>query len=238
MPDDADLEVEGYRPVSWLAVASLALGIAAPLTLSTPLLMCIPALGALFSLLALRSIAASDPPLVGRKVALTGLFLSLFFAAMSLVQLWAFDAQLKREARQCADLFLELLQRREPQKALQLMLAEGQREPADRPLWEFYRTTSHAYDLLRNFVDRPPVHGLLVLGDKANVRYWATEELLPEHDRHYVGLLYTVTYEHEGQPTTFFVRIGVERHVHDETGKVGWLVSSIEGGVRPFTPDK
>ena len=70
--------------MSKLALASLLLGLAAPVCLFAPLLFTIPVLGAILGITALRHIDKSDGMLAGRGAAVCGLAFSVVMIAAAM----------------------------------------------------------------------------------------------------------------------------------------------------------
>lgn len=70
-------DVAGYRPMSALAVAAAALGVASTLALVGPAFWVLPLVGTAVSWAALRDVARPGAPKAGRLAALTGLALAL-----------------------------------------------------------------------------------------------------------------------------------------------------------------
>ena len=71
---------------------------------------------------------------------------------------------------------------------------------------------------------------LFALGTDANIRYYETDD----ENSDFVRQIYAVTYRDEAkQPTTFFIRLLMQRFVDPGSGRVGWTMFSVEGGVRP-----
>lgn len=238
MHPEADADVIEYRPVSMLAVLTIALGLASALALAGPVLLFIPGACVLVGLLAWRSIARSEGTLVGRNVILWGLAFAAFFTAMSVGRILTQRALVVRDARQICDTFISLLLSNQPEKAHQLQYLEHLRQPTGTALWSHYQTTSNDHDALRRFVDAPLVHALLSLGKKADVRYYATEDIAEGSGRTYVVLLYTVTFEQQGKRQTFFARLTARRDVDTETGILSWSIDNYESGVRPYVSSK
>ncbi len=72
-------EMVQYKAVSRLALLTLALGLGSGLALAHAIFWAVPAAAVLTGALSLRAIAASRSSLIGRKAALSGLALALFF---------------------------------------------------------------------------------------------------------------------------------------------------------------
>ena len=231
-------EVTDYKPVSLLAVLTFVLGIASCLALAGPVLFIIPSAALLVSILAFRSIAASDGMLIGRKLIIWGLVLAAFFSTTSIARTIARRELAVRDARQLARTFLTLIQKDEPQMAHQLQYRESQRQPPRTSLWTHYRTSLKDYEGLQTFVNDPLVRTLRTLGGNATVQFYAVEEIVENSQGMAFSLLYTVTYEEDGKPQTFFARVAVRRELEVNTGILDWSIDNYEAGVRPYVPSK
>ena len=85
-------------------------------------------------------------------------------------------------------------------------------------------------DLVQRVVDSKS--SLLVLGEKARVRYYATahEDYAGQNDE--VVQVYAVTYDDGGQTKTFFVALEMER-IELESGEANWLLASTKHDLVP-----
>lgn len=81
--DDAPHAAIAYRPVSPLAVAAAALGVASTLALVGPVFWLVPIVGAAVSWAALARVGRRDAPQAGRLAALAGLALALGFGVQA-----------------------------------------------------------------------------------------------------------------------------------------------------------
>lgn len=238
VPADPDTNAVEYRPVSMLAVLTILLGLSSALALTSPVLLVLPGLTMLMGWLAWRSINLSEGSLAGRNVVIWGMVFAAFFAAMSISRNVSRRMLAVRDAREITDTFISLLLANEPQKAHQLQYLENIRQPPGASLWLHYRTTGADYDSLRTFVDAPLIHTLLALGKKAKVRYYDYEDISEAAGRMYVVLLYTVTYEQDGKPHTFFARFIARRDLDLETNILSWSIDNYEAGVKPYESSK
>ena len=92
---------------------------------------------------------------------------------------------------------------------------------------------SKARTELEKYVKRPEVRCLLALGDRAQVRHFATEGQQHAEDLETTTEVYTVTYEEAGQKKTFFLLLSLRRYVLPGTGMSDWYVANSTGGYRP-----
>ena len=74
---------------------------------------------------------------------------------------------------------------------------------------------------------------LLALGQKAQIRYFATEGQGRIGGTDTVYQVYAVTYEEGGKPKTFFVGLELKRMLVEPTGRAAWQIARADGGVTP-----
>jgi hypothetical protein len=237
LPDGSDAEIAQYRALSGLAVAGLVLGLLSPLWMIDPLLwlLPVPPLGILLSALALRQIRLAAPVLVGRRAALVGLLLSVFFGAAAPANWLCYRWAIRREARQFAHQWFDLLAHDRPQQAYQLT-----QPPKYRPLLGgntlqgLYRAGSPARKALDDYVSRQLIRTLLALGERAQVRYYQTDGFTHTGQKDVIFQTYAVTYHDptSGEKKTFFVSLHMER-VKLDTGRAGWQLMRTEDGFKP-----
>jgi hypothetical protein len=244
-----DAEVAQYRPFCGLAVVAAALGLLSALALWAPLFWFLPVLGVVLAAVALRRIAAADPPPVGRTAALLGLGLSLVFAAAATTDFYSYRWMLRREARQFGLLWFGYLTgefdgrginvgsgkgKPQPQMACHLMEPAASRRPLDDKLWAYYPSGSDERQRLEGFVGWRAVHALLLLGNRATVRYYDTDKQWTSNERDYVAQSFAVTYRSaEGEKETFFVRLIMERSPLERKRQAFWRVARAEGDIMP-----
>jgi len=231
LPDDAD--AVQYRAVSGLAVLGLLAGLVSLLALASPLLWALAIVAVLVNLAALKRIQANAPALLGRKAALAGLAMSVFAFSAAPADWVVYRWLVRQEARQVAAQWFDFLRANQPQKAHQLSVDPTARDPLDDKLWEAYREGGDGRMMINQFIYGPEVRTLLALGDKATVRYYATESQWSEKDRDRVYQTFAVTFLDSDGLTTFFVGLVLDRTVHAPTGHAYWQVARTFGGVRP-----
>jgi hypothetical protein len=229
-----DAEIAQYRPFCGLAVVAAAVGVLSGLALLAPFLWILPALGVVLSAVALRQIAAADPTPVGRTAALAGLGLSLVFAAAAPTDFYYYQWHLRQEARQFGLLWFDFLARGEPEKACHMMEPAASRQPLDAKLWAYYPSGSEERQRLEGFVGWRGVHALLLLGNRATVRYYDTDKQWTRNERDYVAQSFAVTLvSAEEEQETFFVRLIMERSRPDRQRQGFWRVVRPDGDVLP-----
>jgi hypothetical protein len=234
LSDPQDQEVLDYQAVSVLAVLGLIVGLLAVSALLTPVLWSVALAGIVLNGLALWRIAKEAPALIGRKPALVGLLLSVFFAGAAVGDWFTYRWLLRREATQFAALWFDFLRSDQPHKAHQLSRHPNTRRPLDEKLWKEYFEGSDQREELENYVARPEVRTLLALGPKAQVRYYDSPAQWQEGNRDAIDLVYAVTIPDAGQKKkSFFLNLILERHALGKPPRAEWQISNSEGGVRP-----
>jgi hypothetical protein len=228
-----DADTTQYRAVSGLAIFGLLAGLLSLLGLVTPLLWALAIVALLVNLKALKRIEANAPALLGRKAALVGLAVSAVALCAAPADWIVYRVFLRGEARQVAGMWFDYLRENQPHKAHQLGLRPTTREPLDDKLWESYREGGEGRPVFEQFLHTPEVSTLLALGDKATVRYYATESQWTEADHDRVYQTFAVTFPDSDGLKTFFVGLMLERMVHAPTGHAYWQVARTFGGVKP-----
>lgn len=230
LPEDPD--AAQYRAVSGFAIVGLLAGLLSLLAMAVPLLWAVAILAFIVNLKALRHIAANAPALLGRKAAIAGLACSAVALFAAPADWIVYRAMVRQEAQRFADLWFEYLRADQPHRAHQLTVEPTSRDPLDERLWNAYRDEM-GRSMLQQFVLKPEVRTLLALGDKATVRYYATESQWVEGDRDQVYQTYAVTYPDSDGLKTFFVGLLLQRQVDTPTGFAYWHIPRTAGGVKP-----
>jgi len=226
-------ELVQYRSVSGLAMVGLLVGLLSWLAMLSRALWVIPLAGLIINAIALRRIAILAPAIVGRKAALVGLLLSAAFAAAGPVQWTSYRWLMRNEARQFGLTWFDFLARGQPHKAFELLSSAPTRPPLDDALWRKYPQNSRARREIEGFVRRPSVAALLALRGNAQVRYYDTEDQWQDRDGDWVYQTYAVTCPVEGEPTTFFVGLVMQRSLESSAGRAFWKISNIRDAVKP-----
>lgn len=233
LPAPQDAAVVEYQAVSILAVVGLLGGLLAATALLSPAMWFVALAGVVLNALALARIAREAPLLLGRKPALAGLILSVFFGAVATADWYTYNELVRREAQQFATLWFDSLRDREPQKAHQLALNPAARHPLDDKLWSVYYEGSEPREDLQAYIERPEVKALMTLGNQAQVRYYACPNQGQEKGNDIVVLVYAITFPEAGAKKTFFLKLVLERHHLAEPSRAEWRITNTEGGVGP-----
>lgn len=224
-----------YRAVSKLAVSALVFGGLSFTALIHPLLWLTPVVALLLCGLALWDIARSDRVLTGRRCAVWGLALAMFFGAAGPAKWAGYRWLIRREARQVADEWWQHIEADEPEKAFQLTVLPHLRQPRDETIWEFYRSNPESAEELHEYVKPESlVRTLLELRKQgASFRYYSSEGQESRGTRDWVVVVHAVTYEQQGKKKTFFVRLQLKRYRSFRTGGGLWQIEQMFGGVKP-----
>jgi len=223
--DAQEAALAQYRPYSAWAVCGLVLGIVSVLAFWHPFLWCLPVVAALVNVYALRRIAHYGSELAGRGLALVGLCLSLTFGIVAPTRVeMAAEAQ-RAEAREVALQWFAYLRDGQPEMAAQLQVEPQRRRMAEDDVWAYYRDDPTGPDFMRKFVEDRAVANLLALGKQAQVRYCETEVNEQLQSRATVVQLYAVTFERDGQPATFLVRLVLQKPLRGNPANSGWWIA-------------
>lgn len=237
--DWQDAEIASYRAPSVLALAALALGLVSFSAVYVPVLYAAPLAGVACGAAALWRIARNDF-LLGRKAAIVGLLLSTLFAAAAPAHWWTVRWLLRSEARQVALAWFDFLRRGEPLQAFELTRNPTYRHALDDSIWEVYKQNVGLHQQVQQYVgpgragEGPRlVRTLLALGEKAEVRYFATDGQKQIGGVDTVYQVYAVTFGPADDRTTFFVGMELKRFLVPPANKASWQIVRADGGVRP-----
>jgi hypothetical protein len=225
--DSQDAEFAAYRALPNQAMAGLILGLLGLLAFLNPMFWAVPALGVFFSGWALRRIKRDPLALTGQKLAWAGLSLSLVVAIAAPTDWLVYRHIVRNEARQFSSLWLQCLIHDEPHKAHHLAMSPQERRPLDDNLWRHYGTSIRLRRALEGYVQTPLVRTLLALGPRAIVRFYKNGSQSQEDYGDLVEQIYAVTYEEQGEKTSFLVAVQSLRTKLDD-GKAGWQIMSAE----------
>jgi hypothetical protein len=88
--------------------------------------------------------------------------------------------------------------------------------------------------IVNAYRSRPEVQAILALGDQAEVRYYDTENQVDTGYESTLRQVYAVTFDQEGNRTTFFIRLTLTRKVQEGKSVAQWQITDIEGGIKPI----
>src|SRR5690554_5293853 len=128
LSDSADHEVAQYRPLSSLAVASVAAAVLSPLALAAVGFWLVPVVGILLAVAALMSSSLRQGISAGRNWAVVGLVGSSLFLSIAASQYFYYRHLVYREARYFADGWLRLVKQGKTKIAHQATLPNFRRQ--------------------------------------------------------------------------------------------------------------
>lgn len=228
--DATEAELPEYRALSGLAVVGFLLALSSALSFVYLGLVFLGAAAALCCVIALIRISASPTELSGRRLAIAGLVLAVFWTASGLAREVTRQRLLDVHSRKFAIHWFDYLKKGEPQKAFELKSAGSTRRPLDDTLWDHFLSSRTEYEAIEEFVSKPEVRALLVLGDRAQVRHYAFDGAGSVD----VAQIYAVTYEDHGTKKSFLVRLTLKRSRFPSHNVSAWQIGSTYA---PWTPD-
>lgn len=237
-PVDFDLESQaeqgesGYRPLSGLALVALVVALLSLLAWMNEWTWVFAPLGILLAAVALRRIAASDPPMLGRRLAVLALGLSLFNAVGVASNGYVHRYRVDQEARQFAEYWFSLQLAGKTAEAVHFVkTADVPTSPQGAP-GKTLRVDMKT-QLLETYCQGKEIQALLALGDRAQVRYFDTEWQERSQWGDAVKQTYAVTYDQEGTKTSFFIALTMDRRLIAEEHCAQWKITDILGGAVP-----
>jgi len=242
--EPTDDQVAEYRPISGWAVAGLLIGVLSPLALADPLLWAVPIIAGAVCVRAFGQIQQKAPVMIGRKAAMVGLWLAVFWLTAAYSD-WAYLRwRIRDEARQAALFWFDLLAKNRPELAFQLTLVPQQRHALDERIWDFYVDLEDQkikwFTNLKDYVapgkseDSPNlVRTLMALGNSAEVRYLCTIDQFYVESKYIVDQVFAVTFVESGEKKTFFVLVRMAR---DQVGgnHAVWRIGYAQDGVDEY----
>jgi hypothetical protein len=239
MPTAADHDVdrqletpEAYRPISTLAIVAAVAGVASLVVLISPEppLWAVPASAIAIALAALRRIAQSNPPLVGRPLARLGLGLGIAMLVAGPVNRVTRLAWAEREAAAVAQQWIEHIRKGHRRAAHQLSLPLAARCPSDQTLSHCYRNEPDRQEQLDAYLARRDIRQLLLWGEQASYRDPAAvfRGFRGLHDE--VDLVYHIDLARDDDPHDHHrsLRILLRRQRDDATGAFYWMVAAVK----------
>jgi hypothetical protein len=234
MFDAADEEVTRYRALSALAVVALLAGLLSPLAMFAAMFWLVPLAAVVLSGLALWRVATCSADLVGHRAAFVGLMLGAAFLVAAPVDDLVYRYCLRRQARQFAEIWIDAVRHGEVYKAHHLMIDPKRRQPLEDKLADFYLHNENSRRMLNGFVKEPAVRTLFALGTTAEIRFYDTAAEFHEEGYDFVQQTYAVTYPDERKrPKSFFINLLAQRSVDAGSGRAGWTLKRVDGGVQP-----
>ncbi len=223
-------QAEDYRPLSGLAVVAALLGVLSPIGIAAPFLLFVPVAGAATAVAALARIRNSGGELSGRRLALAGLTLSLFFGAWSVTQDLGRRWILARQAREFCDGWLGLMQGGKVFEAHQWVREPSERFGSTADYKIVYEQTEEAREALESYLATLPFDATMQGTALRDFRYLGNESITYAEmlDEYLIVHRYEIVAEKDGKPRTDVVLLSVRRPPPNEDAFVHWQLREIQ----------
>ena len=224
---DEGLEARHYQAISKASVLSLLLGMGSFLAPVYVIFWVLPLAALLLGVSALRRIQRPDANLTGRRLAIAGILLALFFGSLAPARHYTRRAIVDRQAAAFSERWFDLMKKGMASTAHQLLMDPKQRMPTDLVLDEQYANDVKMKDVLKQFVSDEPIRTMLEQGK--NARYERISTI--SHSTHLrvvtVKQLYHVHVEDEGGTRKIPLEFHVSCQYDRSTGQSYWTVSEV-----------
>ncbi len=223
-------QAEEYRPLSGLAVTAALLGLLSPLGIAAPFLLVIPVGGILFALAALARIRSSAGELSGRRLALFGLALAVFFGVWATTQDLGRRWVLAWQARQFCDGWLQLMQDGKVCEAHQWVRAPEDRFGATADYRLIYEQTESAREELNSFLATLPFDATMDGSSLRSFRYVGNDNITYADmlNEYVIVHRYEVVAEKDGKPRTDLILLTVRRMASNNDNFVHWQLRQVQ----------
>ncbi len=233
MVDEAD--VAAYRAVSKLAVVAALLGLLSFTAMIHPLLLILPVVAIVAALVALGAMAANATELTGRRLALVGMALGVFFGSASVGRLISRDALLAARAQRVAENWMQLARENRREEAYEMTLSPTHRQPKGADLAKYYAASAERNKELQQYFSVSPVRELFEHGGEGKLEY---EEMMDSGQSSYYGDLvsmkYVLEYGERDEAKKLPVVLVAQRSRNEKTGQGRWVIHHVgepeEGG--------
>ncbi len=163
--DEADAqELASPLPISRLAFLAPIIGLLSGLACFHHVLLVLPMLGIIIALMALRRTSPPDAIFVGRRAAVAGLTLSLFFGALATSKLYLERYLVCQQAVQFSEDWVNIIRSGNLPQAAEWMRSPGLRRDPDSDLATYYDRDDEAHQLLNTLLNSQVVQQIQELG--------------------------------------------------------------------------
>ncbi len=234
LPDiDPDADEQFQKSPQGMAIVTLILGLFSPLALLKPMFWVLPISAAALGAVSLFTLAR-DPEKFGRKAALLGLVLALFFGAWSSSRYFSRVKWLEGVAREKADIWFELVKEDRLLEAHQLHLRFDRRAPQGTSLVQYYAEGDVMEENPVDFFSGTVLQQLRDAGPDVEIKFKQFEKHQRWGDYDDVVLRYVADYQKDGQPTDLEMLVRLRRFSHPTKKLAGWAVDSVAGPDDPI----
>ncbi|MDG2385341.1 MAG: DUF4190 domain-containing protein [Pirellulaceae bacterium] len=164
-------QLEQYRSVSGVAICALLLGMVSIVSLTHPAAWLLPLIAVACGAIALIRISRQPDTLSGRRLALVGISLGLFFGGWAVAQFTADRWVVSRQALKFTEQWLDAVAAGELEAAHQATLDYYLREPEGTQLVDNYQQDSEQLNALQEFFSEDVAKKLLELEGNATRRF-------------------------------------------------------------------
>jgi hypothetical protein len=215
-------EIE-YRKISPLAIVTVGLGLCSSLVLAHVLMWWLPIVTALVATAALRSIDRNPSGLTGKRLAIVGLCLSLFFFAWAVSRLVISNRVAKTQAQEIASKWLTIIREGDYYLAHQWVISTYRRQRGNVSLSEFYNSNADAKKDFLAF-DRKVVQDVLKGFDDGDRFEFRKAGAVRGDDARRVVEVFFDVYPDGGAARPLSIQ--VERRVDSDMGVAMWQILS------------
>jgi hypothetical protein len=217
-----------YKTISAWAIASLLIGLAAPLALVSILLWIVPLIGLFIGGNALRLLNRNAEQSTGYGFVWLGLFLSLFMLVYVPTRLVLRNRELQTHAEMLADKVLELLQRNQLHEVHHLSTRQFLSRDPQRPLSEYYAADAKTMEAYERFTQGDGIEKLSELNGEFKFQRELIETFLGDANTDHFMVKVRIQPLAELQSTPFYVWITVERQRNVNTDEISWWFRNLQ----------
>lgn len=168
---DTTEELSEYRPVSFLAIASAIVGLLSIVANFQLVLLVIPIAGIILAMVAIREIDAPDTNYIGRRFAVIGLALSIFFGAYALSRTVIVNKIRANQAAQVAKGWVDIVRSGNLPQAAEWMKPAVNRQRSTIDLAEHYSTNEDAVTFLKAMQTNDSVRRIIAVPKEQEIDY-------------------------------------------------------------------
>lgn len=213
-----------YKRFNFVAVLGALLGLASSTMLLNLFLWLIPSLAVFCGILALYRIRKSQE-LGGYALAWSGIGLALFFTSWAGSHLYFQRLAIYQEAEAVATDWFELVFQGEAEIAHQAMLHPSVRQASGLNVREYYGRDEKARRDRDKVFQKPPVSGILALGDQAHAQL--IDNITQDVDLTYAKLIRQVYRVSAPNQEPIDLMVSITRAWKDDLGRATWIVADV-----------
>lgn len=222
---EPDIQFRGQPQVA--ALVTLALGLFSFLACFNTMFWSVPILTVILGPISLFTLAR-NPDKIGRKAALTGMFLAILVGSFTVTRHLSRQGWLAGEARQCADTWLERIQQNKLHEAHQLHLPQPQRAATGVSLEKHYNNGQPPLqEGFEGFYGAAPMKKLVEVAAAAKFEFVGRVGYRPDVSHDDVVLRYLARYKEDGEAKQLKMDICMRRSPETDDGMGSWHVYEV-----------